>query len=138
MFYYRLYSADSEDGHFIDVMHFLSESDAAAILEVGPDVQRVSRELWNRDRKVKDFPPSAPLAIEAGESNRLAKLIAGGRWRWDPLGGHCQAVAASEDRQSPHERASDNDRHCGPAPPPKPRLVQNFNAGGTPCSRHFI
>lgn len=54
MTYYRLYSLDIRDKHIVDIRDFFAEGDAAAIAKIGaPD--GVSRELWNRGRKVMDF-----------------------------------------------------------------------------------
>jgi hypothetical protein len=94
MAYYRLYSLDLEDSHFIDVQPFIADSDSTAILKVRPDDVGIARELWNLGRKVMDFPPRPPLIADCGESNRLENLVEPGRgWRRSPLAGHCQAVA---------------------------------------------
>jgi hypothetical protein len=53
--YYRVYSLDPENAHIIDVRHFEADGDAAAITKVGNGILGVSRELWNRERKVMDF-----------------------------------------------------------------------------------
>jgi hypothetical protein len=55
MYYYRLYSLDISDKHIIDVSDFRADGDAAAVLRVGNTISGVSRELWNRGRKVMDF-----------------------------------------------------------------------------------
>lgn len=94
MAYYRLYSLDLEKSHIIDVHPFIADSDSTAILEVQPDDLGIARELWNLGRKVMDFPPRPPLIADRGEPNRLGNLVNSSRgWRWNPLAGHCQAVA---------------------------------------------
>ena len=55
MAYYRIYFLDRVDSHIIDVNDFEAEGDAAAIARVGPCSLGLSRELWNRGRKVMDF-----------------------------------------------------------------------------------
>lgn len=55
MRYYRLYSLDVRDKHIVDMRDFSAEGDAAAIAKVGAPEFGVSRELWNRGRKVMDF-----------------------------------------------------------------------------------
>lgn len=55
MAYYRIYSLDRADAHIVDVNDFEAEGDAAAIAKVGPCALGLSRELWNRGRKVMDF-----------------------------------------------------------------------------------
>ena len=55
MAYYRIYFLDRVDSHIIDVNDFEAEGDAAAIARVGTCSQGLSRELWNRGRKVMDF-----------------------------------------------------------------------------------
>ena len=55
MAYYRIYSLDLMDAHIIDVQHFEADGDAAAITKAGAGVLGVSRELWNRERKVREF-----------------------------------------------------------------------------------
>lgn len=55
MAYYRIYSLDREDAHIVDVNDFEAEGDAAAIAKVGTCALGLSRELWNRGRKVMDF-----------------------------------------------------------------------------------
>ena len=137
MFYYRLYFLDSVDGHFIDVVHFNSKRDQTAIEEVSLEQREVSRELWNRGRKVKDFPACPVAALEPGGSNRLVDLIApGGRWRWNPLATHCQIVADNDAQRVPDGHALANDRVPAPDPLPEPRLTANFNSGDAPCMRH--
>ena len=130
MFYYRLYSLDPADGHFSDVLHFISENDASAIEEAKSLSKGVSRELWNRDRKVMDFVP----AVSADDGpNRLARLInPGQRWRWNPLAGHCQ-LAASDGHRSALGRAAANDSD----PLPHPHHAESLHAGEAPCTRHF-
>lgn len=94
MAYYRLYSLDLEHFHIIDVSSFVADSDSAAILKVRRVGPGVARELWNLGRKVMDFPPRATTAPDNEESNRFENLIGpSGRWRWNPLQGHCQGVA---------------------------------------------
>lgn len=104
MAYYRLYSLDLRGRHFIDVFHFTAACDAAAILEVKPDSLGVARELWNQGRKVMDFAArSAPVA-DRETANRFSNLIGSGdRWRWNPLAGHCQAVANDPGRHRADE-----------------------------------
>jgi len=137
MFYYRLYSLDPADGHFIDVVHFISECDATAIQEVASKQREVSRELWNRGRKVKDFPACPVPTLESDGSNRLAGLIAaGGRWRWNPLATHCQIVAEKDAKRAPDGRGVANDRVHGPDSLAEPRPTTNFNPGDAPCTRH--
>jgi hypothetical protein len=139
MFCYRLYSPDPADGHFIDVLHFISECDSTAIHEVSSEQRDVSRELWNRGRKVKDFPACPLPTLESDGSNRLADLIAaGGRWRWNPLATHCQIVAEEDGRRAPDGCAVANDRIHGPDALPKPRLTANSNPGDASCKRHYI
>ncbi len=124
MFYYRLYSLDSISGHFIDVFQFLSECDASAIEQVASEQRAVARELWNCERKVKDFPATPVPCAKLDDSNRLAGLIAaGGRWRWNPLATHCQIVA-------------DNDAAGEPEQMPEPGPTANFNPGDASCARH--
>ena len=55
MHYYRLYSLDLNDNHIIDVRDFRANSDVAAIAKAGPPQGGVSRELWNRDRRVLEL-----------------------------------------------------------------------------------
>ena len=54
MYYYRLYSLDTDGVHFIDVQDFRANGDAAAILKVGKPLG-VNRELWSLGRKVMEF-----------------------------------------------------------------------------------
>ena len=63
MAYYRVYCLDLEL-HIIDVEHFEAADDAAAVLKVEADNSCFIRELWNRDRKVRDFerPPPPPVS----------------------------------------------------------------------------
>ncbi len=78
MFYYRLYSVDVADGGFIDVLHFFSQSDATAIDEVESEMLAAPKELWNRGRKVKDFPACPIPAPALDGANRLAGMVAQG------------------------------------------------------------
>jgi hypothetical protein len=55
MNYYRLYFLDFNDNHIIDVRDFRANTDVAAITQAGPPPGGVSRELWNRDRKVLEL-----------------------------------------------------------------------------------
>jgi len=55
MYYYRLYSLDIDDAHIIDFQDFRADTDSAAILKAGPQINGVSRELWNLGRKVMEF-----------------------------------------------------------------------------------
>jgi hypothetical protein len=55
MHYYRLYSLDFDDNHIIDVRDFSANTDVAAIVKAGPPQEGVSRELWNRDRRVLEL-----------------------------------------------------------------------------------
>jgi hypothetical protein len=55
MHYYRLYSLDFDDNHIIDVRDFRANTDVAAIVKAGPPQEGVSRELWNRDRRVLEL-----------------------------------------------------------------------------------
>jgi hypothetical protein len=94
MAYYRLYSLDHEHSHIIDVSSFAAASDSAAIRKVQRDGPGVARELWNLGRKVMDFPSRASVVPDKEEPNRFENLIVlSGRWRWNPLQGHCQGVA---------------------------------------------
>ncbi|MDP9423360.1 MAG: hypothetical protein M3Q19_11125 [Pseudomonadota bacterium] len=94
MAYYRLYSLDLEESHIIDVHPFIADSDSTAILKVRLDDLGIARELWNLGRKVMDFPPRPRPITDRGEPNQLENLVAPNRgWRWNPLEGHCQAVA---------------------------------------------
>ena len=65
MTYYRIYCLDAKL-HIIDVEHFEADGDAAAVLKVESDDSCFVRELWNQDRKVRDFsrPPPAPIQAE--------------------------------------------------------------------------
>ena len=84
MAYYRLYSLDPSDHHIIDVSDFNADSDPAAILQVTPDLLGISRELWNQDRKVVDFPPRVKPSFQVVSS--LSSLISSQRgWRWNPF-----------------------------------------------------
>jgi len=95
MVYYRLYSLDPKDGHFTDVSHFVSENDESAILKAESGSEGGLRELWNRGRKVMDFAPRVAKVSAPDGSNRLAQLVGpGDRWRWNPLGMHCQLVGS--------------------------------------------
>ncbi len=139
MFYYRLYSVDVADGGFIDVLHFFSQSDATAIDEVESEMLAAPKELWNRGRKVKDFPACPIPAPALDGANRLAGMVArGGGWRWNPLAGHCQIVAASDPARSPNRRAAANDRTDEHVPLSELRLTDEFTPGEMPCTRHFI
>lgn len=105
MAYYRLYSLDLRKKHFTDVFHFSADCDASAILEVRPDSLGVSRELWNKGRKVMDFAPRAAPAAHRETVSRFSNLIeSGGRWKWNPLADHCQAVAGDPGPQLADER----------------------------------
>jgi len=55
MYYYRLYSLDTDGVHFIDVQNFRANGDAAAILKAGKPRVGANRELWSRGRRVMDF-----------------------------------------------------------------------------------
>ena len=55
MHYYRLYSLDLNDDHIIDVRDFRANTDADAITKAGLPQHGVSRELWNRDRRVLEL-----------------------------------------------------------------------------------
>lgn len=55
MNYYRLYSLDLNDNHIIDVRDFRADTDAVAILKAGQPQGGVSRELWNRGRRVLEL-----------------------------------------------------------------------------------
>jgi hypothetical protein len=55
MTYYRLYSMDTRGVHITDVRDFRASGDAAAILKAGAPLVGITRELWNRGRKVMDF-----------------------------------------------------------------------------------
>jgi len=88
--YYRLYSIDGLTGHITDVSHFNAYSDASAITLVKPDILGVSRELWNRGRKVADFEPRILPAIKLGLIGALVNPSRG--WRWNPLESHCQLL----------------------------------------------
>ena len=91
MAYYRLYSLDPLTSHIVDVIDFDADSDASALLQVKAESSGVPRELWSRDRKVKDIAPKAELAPYRGSS--LSMLIAQSQpWRWNSLGGNCQLV----------------------------------------------
>ena len=95
MLYYRLYSLDPENGHFTDVSHSVSENDESAILKAESGSEGGLRELWNHGRKVMDFAPRVAEVIALDGPDRLAQLIVpGDRWRWNPLGGHCQLVGS--------------------------------------------
>ncbi len=66
MAYYRIYCLDAKL-HIVDVEHFEADGDAAAVLKVESNDSCFIRELWNRDRKVRDFarPPVAPTQTQA-------------------------------------------------------------------------
>lgn len=66
MAYYRIYCLDARL-HIVDVEHFEADNDAAAVLKVESDESCFVRELWNRDRKVRDFagPLFAPMQPQA-------------------------------------------------------------------------
>jgi len=55
MYYYRLYSLDTDGVHFVDVRDFRANGDAAAILKAGNPPKGANRELWSRGRKVIGF-----------------------------------------------------------------------------------
>ena len=55
MHYYRLYSLDLNDDHIIDVRDFRANTDVEAIAKAGIPQDGVSRELWNRDRRVLEL-----------------------------------------------------------------------------------
>ena len=55
MHYYRLYFLDLNDHHIIDVRDFRANTDAAAIVKAGVAQQGISRELWNRGRRVLEL-----------------------------------------------------------------------------------
>lgn len=57
MTYYRVYVLDIRDKHIIDVHDFYAGGDSAAIKKVEASGLEVSRELWNRERKVMEFRP---------------------------------------------------------------------------------
>ena len=96
MAYYRLYSLDARKKHFTDVYHFNSETDASAILEVVPDSSGVSRELWNQGRKVHDFASRSEALVQRNLQIVPKFAICRDHWRWNPLGGHCQAVTGAQ------------------------------------------
>jgi len=96
MTYYRLYSLDLADHHIVDVLDFNADSDPAAISQVKPDLLGVSRELWNQDRKVVDFPPRIQPSSHP-VSNLSSLISAPRRWRWNPLDSHCQLVEAQQE-----------------------------------------
>ena len=54
MYYYR-YFLDLNDHHIIDVRDFRANTDAAAIVKAGVPRQGISRELWNRGRRVLEL-----------------------------------------------------------------------------------
>lgn len=92
MSYYRLYSLDPSNKHIVDVSDFSANCDSAAILQVGSSMLGVSKELWNQDRKVRDFPSKVRPALQVAST--LSLLIdSSRRWRWNPLVGHCQLVS---------------------------------------------
>ena len=55
MHYYRLYYLDQDDQHIIDVHDFEAATDIAAIVKAGALPAGISRELWNRGRRVLEL-----------------------------------------------------------------------------------